>query len=137
MIEPFLLLPQNQSAVMMIHIITALQFWGLVVGAVTIDVAKGQVVISKMQSVWTRSRSFFSCFLNYTTQRTLTLALAWQHIHAGVGGGWRRPTVATIRNVGPPSTTSTPTSTVTIPVCNVNGILLGRTTQALILMQVL
>lgn len=30
-----------------------------------------------------------------------------------------------VGTVGPTSTTSTPTSTVTIPVCNVKGVLLG------------
>ena len=58
---------------------------------------KGQAVIWRIQSVWMKSRSFFSCALNCATQRRLTLA--GQHIQAGVGGV---ATMATIQRVPAP-----------------------------------
>ena len=55
---------------------------------------KSQVVTSKMQSVWMRSRSFFSCALKWATQRTR------QHNgHAGLGGVGGGATVATILTI--------------------------------------
>ena len=77
-----------------------------------------------MQSVWMRSRSFFSCALKCANPRTPTVAC--QRIHAGVGGVATVATMATIHIVPPalPAPLPVPppsTSTVTIPFCNASG----------------
>ena len=168
MIEPFLLLPQHQSAVMMIQFFVLGQsnstdnkapkpncsdddpllrtnsgssslhfgFLGLVVGAVTLtsegqrpgcDIKDGECLDEK--------QVFFQLLSELHDSKDSDPGVA-----AHPRWRWRQmasaqplpsvpqpslPSARMVATVGPPSTTSTPASTVTIPVWNVNGVLLG------------
>ena len=102
---------------------------------------KRQVVMSNIQSVW-MSRSLCSYALKWATQKTQTLA--WQHVHAGVGGVATDATVVTVHIIPKalpallPALPAQPLAAQPLPSQFANrteGVLAGTTARRLIFLQ--
>ena len=136
MIEPFLLLPQNQSAAM-IHFkrgSSSLHFgFGALLSVLLLLTSEGQRPGCDLKDAecLDEKQVFFQLLSELHDSKDSDPGVAAQSPLS-----WRRMAAAQpslpsviliwmVAIVGPPSTTSTPTSTVTIPVCNVNGVHFG------------